>query len=182
MFWHFVNKIWSKLLFQVYPKLNTSWDIDQELYDFKKMICFAYNQYTYKVCSWNLCWWKSYFWILLLNIIHRRINVAVSVVSVRFLRYKMILKNKIHSDDEKYCCSELLALHDKTKREWQLGKTKVQNTCTHLQAHTCARHVLFLSHWSDLLWSLSHFCALRPNSQSLDLSKQFEGGKLETNV
>ncbi|XP_076018095.1 unconventional myosin-X [Genypterus blacodes] len=40
-------------------------------------------------------------------------------------RYKMILKNKIHSDDEKWSCSELLTLHDKDKKEWQLGKTKV---------------------------------------------------------
>ncbi|XP_071774448.1 unconventional myosin-X isoform X2 [Centroberyx gerrardi] len=40
-------------------------------------------------------------------------------------RYKMILKNKIHSDDVKGSCSELLTLHDKAKKEWQLGKTKV---------------------------------------------------------
>uniref|UniRef100_A0A8D3AFU5 Unconventional myosin-X-like n=2 Tax=Scophthalmus maximus TaxID=52904 RepID=A0A8D3AFU5_SCOMX len=42
-----------------------------------------------------------------------------------YSRYKMILKSKIHSDDEKQSCSELLVLHDKTKKEWQLGKTKV---------------------------------------------------------
>ncbi|KAM7380623.1 hypothetical protein PAMP_003904 [Pampus punctatissimus] len=42
-----------------------------------------------------------------------------------YSRYKMILKNKIHSDDEKQSCSELLALYDKAKKEWQLGKTKV---------------------------------------------------------
>uniref|UniRef100_A0AAQ5ZPR3 Myosin X, like 1 n=1 Tax=Amphiprion ocellaris TaxID=80972 RepID=A0AAQ5ZPR3_AMPOC len=42
-----------------------------------------------------------------------------------YSRYKMILKDKIHSDDEKQSCSELLSLHDKTKKEWQLGKTKV---------------------------------------------------------
>uniref|UniRef100_A0A3B5A2U5 Unconventional myosin-X-like n=1 Tax=Stegastes partitus TaxID=144197 RepID=A0A3B5A2U5_9TELE len=42
-----------------------------------------------------------------------------------YSRYKMILKNKIRSDDEKQSCSELLALHDKAKTEWQLGKTKV---------------------------------------------------------
>uniref|UniRef100_A0A3P8TIT1 Myosin X, like 1 n=1 Tax=Amphiprion percula TaxID=161767 RepID=A0A3P8TIT1_AMPPE len=42
-----------------------------------------------------------------------------------YSRYKMILKDKIHSDDEKQSCSELLSLHDKTTKEWQLGKTKV---------------------------------------------------------
>ncbi|KAK2839710.1 hypothetical protein Q5P01_013450 [Channa striata] len=40
-------------------------------------------------------------------------------------RYKMILMNKKHSDDEKQSCSELLTLHDKDNKEWQLGKTKV---------------------------------------------------------
>lgn len=120
----------------------------------------------------------------LLNIVYRRIIVAVFVLFVCFLRYKMILKNKIHSDDEKYCCSQLLALHDKTKREWQLGKTKVQNTRTHLQTHTCARPVSFLSLWSDLMWSLSHSYVLRPNPQreSLDLRKQFSVERLETNI
>ncbi|KAA8588217.1 hypothetical protein FQN60_001411, partial [Etheostoma spectabile] len=42
-----------------------------------------------------------------------------------YSRYKMILKNKIHSGDEKQSCLELLTLHDKAKTEWQLGKTKV---------------------------------------------------------
>uniref|UniRef100_A0A665WV33 Unconventional myosin-X-like n=1 Tax=Echeneis naucrates TaxID=173247 RepID=A0A665WV33_ECHNA len=42
-----------------------------------------------------------------------------------YSRYKMILKSKIHSDNEKQNCAELLALHDKDKKEWQLGKTKV---------------------------------------------------------
>ncbi|KAF3694929.1 Unconventional myosin-X Unconventional myosin-10 [Channa argus] len=40
-------------------------------------------------------------------------------------RYKMILMNKKQSDDEKHSCSELLTLHDKANKEWQLGKTKV---------------------------------------------------------
>ncbi|XP_061547547.1 unconventional myosin-X isoform X2 [Phycodurus eques] len=40
-------------------------------------------------------------------------------------RYKMILKNKIQTEDEKQSCAELLACHDGTKKEWQLGKTKV---------------------------------------------------------
>ncbi|KAM3608206.1 uncharacterized protein V6R79_021047 [Siganus canaliculatus] len=42
-----------------------------------------------------------------------------------YSRYKMILKDKLHSDDEKQSCTELLTLHDRTKKEWQLGKTKV---------------------------------------------------------
>nr|XP_033965593.1 unconventional myosin-X isoform X1 [Pseudochaenichthys georgianus] len=40
-------------------------------------------------------------------------------------RYKRILKNKMSSDDEKQSCSELLSHYDKTKTEWQLGKSKV---------------------------------------------------------
>uniref|UniRef100_A0A3Q3KXQ5 Myosin X, like 3 n=1 Tax=Mastacembelus armatus TaxID=205130 RepID=A0A3Q3KXQ5_9TELE len=42
-----------------------------------------------------------------------------------YSRYKMILRNKNPSDDEKQRCSELLTLYDKAKKEWQLGKTKV---------------------------------------------------------
>uniref|UniRef100_A0A8C3G8P5 Myosin X, like 1 n=1 Tax=Cyclopterus lumpus TaxID=8103 RepID=A0A8C3G8P5_CYCLU len=42
-----------------------------------------------------------------------------------YSRYKLILNNKIPSDDEKQSCSELLTLHDEAKTEWQLGKTKV---------------------------------------------------------
>ncbi|XP_061736072.1 unconventional myosin-X [Nerophis ophidion] len=42
-----------------------------------------------------------------------------------FNRYKMILINKVHTEDEKQSCSELLAHVDGTKKEWQLGKTKV---------------------------------------------------------
>lgn len=52
-------------------------------------------------------------------------------VPLFLLRYKMMMKTKIHSDDEKQCCSELLILHDKTKKEWQLGKTKVRQTNTY---------------------------------------------------
>uniref|UniRef100_A0AAX7T9R3 Myosin X, like 3 n=1 Tax=Astatotilapia calliptera TaxID=8154 RepID=A0AAX7T9R3_ASTCA len=37
----------------------------------------------------------------------------------------MILTNKIRSEDEKESCLELLTLHNKDKKEWQLGKTKV---------------------------------------------------------
>ncbi|XP_068602601.1 unconventional myosin-X [Brachionichthys hirsutus] len=40
-------------------------------------------------------------------------------------RYKMILRNKMHSDDERQGCSELLLLRDNGEKEWQLGKTKV---------------------------------------------------------
>ncbi|XP_014896651.1 unconventional myosin-X isoform X2 [Poecilia latipinna] len=42
-----------------------------------------------------------------------------------FSRYKMIHKNKTASAEEKSCCLEVLTLHDNTKKEWQLGKTKV---------------------------------------------------------
>uniref|UniRef100_A0A3B4EU12 Unconventional myosin-X-like n=1 Tax=Pundamilia nyererei TaxID=303518 RepID=A0A3B4EU12_9CICH len=50
-----------------------------------------------------------------------------------YSRYKMILTNKIHSEDEKESCLELLTLHNKDKKEWQLGKTKVQHGCPALQ-------------------------------------------------
>ncbi|XP_056145205.1 unconventional myosin-X [Lampris incognitus] len=40
-------------------------------------------------------------------------------------RYMMILRNKFPSEDARGCCSELLLRHDKMKKEWQLGKTKV---------------------------------------------------------
>uniref|UniRef100_A0A3B4V1M0 Unconventional myosin-X-like n=1 Tax=Seriola dumerili TaxID=41447 RepID=A0A3B4V1M0_SERDU len=53
-----------------------------------------------------------------------------------YSRYKMILKSKIHSDDEKQSCSELLILHDRAKKEWQLGKTKVGHTHRHTHTHT----------------------------------------------
>ncbi|XP_061925994.1 unconventional myosin-X isoform X2 [Entelurus aequoreus] len=42
-----------------------------------------------------------------------------------FNRYKMILMNKVHMEDEKQSCLELLAHVDSTKKDWQLGKTKV---------------------------------------------------------
>uniref|UniRef100_A0A7N6ANI3 Myosin X, like 1 n=1 Tax=Anabas testudineus TaxID=64144 RepID=A0A7N6ANI3_ANATE len=38
---------------------------------------------------------------------------------------KSLSSSTNHSDDEKQCCSELLTLHDKAKKGWQLGKTKV---------------------------------------------------------
>ncbi|XP_033842731.1 unconventional myosin-X [Periophthalmus magnuspinnatus] len=40
-------------------------------------------------------------------------------------RYKMILKNKAVPSDERQCCLEILSLHDPTKKEFQLGKSKV---------------------------------------------------------
>lgn len=50
-----------------------------------------------------------------------------SATCVCFCRYKMIQKSKIHSDDEKQSCTDLLTIHDKAKQEWQLGKTKVEH-------------------------------------------------------
>uniref|UniRef100_A0AAV2JXA4 Uncharacterized protein n=1 Tax=Knipowitschia caucasica TaxID=637954 RepID=A0AAV2JXA4_KNICA len=40
-------------------------------------------------------------------------------------RYKMLLKNKVVPSDEKQCCLEILNLHDPTKKEFHLGKSKV---------------------------------------------------------
>lgn len=55
----------------------------------------------------------------------------------------MILKSKNHSDDEKQSCVELLTLHDKAKKEWQLGKTKVKHIYTQRLTHACPN--MFLS-------------------------------------
>lgn len=63
-------------------------------------------------------------------------------------RYKIILKNKIHSDDEKQCCSDLLTLQDKAKQEWHLGKTKVEHARSLSYMHTCPN--LFVSLGSRL--------------------------------
>ncbi|CAB1418909.1 unnamed protein product, partial [Pleuronectes platessa] len=52
-----------------------------------------------------------------------------------YSRYKMILKSKIHSDDEKQSCLELLMLHDKSKKDWQLGKSKSKEGCGLLSGH-----------------------------------------------
>lgn len=75
-------------------------------------------------------------------------------VFVQFYRYKIILKNKIHSDDEKQCCSELLTLQDKAKEEWHLGKTKVEYACRLQFIHTCPN--LFVSLGSHLCLTYIH--------------------------
>ncbi|XP_036401500.1 unconventional myosin-X-like [Megalops cyprinoides] len=40
-------------------------------------------------------------------------------------RYKIILKDKSSAADDKRKCTDLLSHHDRAKKEWQLGKTKV---------------------------------------------------------
>lgn len=78
------------------------------------------------------------------SFLHLNVFGFVYVVYVLFHRYKIILKDKIHPADEKQSCSDLLTLHDKAKKEWQLGKTKVERTYMHIQtSHTCPD--LFLS-------------------------------------
>ncbi|XP_061599184.1 unconventional myosin-X [Cololabis saira] len=42
-----------------------------------------------------------------------------------FSRYKIIAKDKVTAGDDKKRCTDLLTKYDKTKKEWQLGKTKV---------------------------------------------------------
>ncbi|KAG9349282.1 hypothetical protein JZ751_027725 [Albula glossodonta] len=42
-----------------------------------------------------------------------------------FCRYKMTLRDRSASGDERRLCTDLLMLHDRAKAEWQLGKTKV---------------------------------------------------------
>lgn len=42
-------------------------------------------------------------------------------------RYKIIHKEKVTAaGDDKKRCTDLLTKYDKTKKEWQLGKTKVR--------------------------------------------------------
>ncbi|XP_051998770.1 unconventional myosin-X [Xyrauchen texanus] len=41
------------------------------------------------------------------------------------IRYTMILRDKNHIPDERKKCADLLTMYDVTKKEWQLGKTKV---------------------------------------------------------
>uniref|UniRef100_A0A8C9VJH8 Unconventional myosin-X-like n=1 Tax=Scleropages formosus TaxID=113540 RepID=A0A8C9VJH8_SCLFO len=40
-------------------------------------------------------------------------------------RYKVILKDKASTGDDKKRCTDLLMAHDRAKKEWQMGKTKV---------------------------------------------------------
>ncbi|KAK6315512.1 hypothetical protein J4Q44_G00150410 [Coregonus suidteri] len=42
-----------------------------------------------------------------------------------YSRYRMILKDKHPTDDQRGRCTELLMSYDPAKRDWQLGKTKV---------------------------------------------------------
>lgn len=46
-------------------------------------------------------------------------------------RYKIILKEKVPTaaGDDKKRTTDLLTKYDKTKKEWQLGKTKVRFCC-----------------------------------------------------
>lgn len=55
----------------------------------------------------------------------------------------MIVQNRVHSDDKQSC---LELLRDKAKKEWQLGKTKVQHT--HTDSYTCPD--MLLSLWRTL--------------------------------
>lgn len=76
--------------------------------------------------------------------LHLNVLRFVDVVYVLSHRYKIILTDKIHPADEKQSCSDLLTLRDKAKKEWQLGKTKVERAYMYMQtSHTCPD--LFLS-------------------------------------
>ncbi len=51
---------------------------------------------------------------------------------VVYIRYKIILKEKeraavASNGDEKKKSTDLLTLHDRSKKEWQIGKTKVSD-------------------------------------------------------
>uniref|UniRef100_A0A8C1A6T0 Uncharacterized protein n=1 Tax=Cyprinus carpio carpio TaxID=630221 RepID=A0A8C1A6T0_CYPCA len=56
----------------------------------------------------------------------RRAGFSVRRTFQDFLsRYTMILRDKNHTADERKKCADLLMKYDVTKKEWQLGKTKV---------------------------------------------------------
>uniref|UniRef100_A0A673NEY6 Unconventional myosin-X-like n=1 Tax=Sinocyclocheilus rhinocerous TaxID=307959 RepID=A0A673NEY6_9TELE len=56
----------------------------------------------------------------------RRAGFSVRRTFQDFLsRYTMILRDKNHTADERKKCADLLTKYDVTKKEWQLGKTKV---------------------------------------------------------
>uniref|UniRef100_UPI001EAF5BB8 unconventional myosin-X-like n=1 Tax=Oncorhynchus gorbuscha TaxID=8017 RepID=UPI001EAF5BB8 len=44
-------------------------------------------------------------------------------------RYKIILKDRHPTDDQRGRCTELLMSYDPAKIDWQLGKTKVRWSC-----------------------------------------------------
>lgn len=50
-------------------------------------------------------------------------------------RYTMILRDKNHTADERKKCADLLMKYDVTKKEWQLGKTKVRLRDQHMFTH-----------------------------------------------
>uniref|UniRef100_A0A671K6B2 Unconventional myosin-X-like n=1 Tax=Sinocyclocheilus anshuiensis TaxID=1608454 RepID=A0A671K6B2_9TELE len=57
----------------------------------------------------------------------RRAGFSVRRTFQDFLsRYTMILRDKNHTADERKKCADLLTKYDVTKKEWQLGKTKVR--------------------------------------------------------
>lgn len=45
------------------------------------------------------------------------------------LRYKMLVKGPSFSDNSKAVCAAFLQTYDSSKKEWQLGKTKVHHQC-----------------------------------------------------
>ena len=100
--------------------------------------------------------WDLPFSLFLRNLVFCRFVCVFICVYVCYHRYKMILKNKLHSDDEKQSCSELLTLHDKAKKDWQLGKTKVEHTRTHTRARAHTHTHKHTHTWSDLFLSLKH--------------------------
>lgn len=64
---------------------------------------------------------------------------------IPFFRYKIILKEKVSAaGDDKKRSTDLLSRYDKTKKEWQLGKTKVTLRQL-LAAHFSYYYIIILS-------------------------------------
>uniref|UniRef100_A0A8K9VDM1 Unconventional myosin-X-like n=1 Tax=Oncorhynchus mykiss TaxID=8022 RepID=A0A8K9VDM1_ONCMY len=63
-----------------------------------------------------------------------------------YSRYKMILKDKHPTDDQRGRCTELLMSYDPAKIDWQLGKTKVRwplcllSVSLHCAVPSCRKH------------------------------------------
>lgn len=79
----------------------------------------------------------QYLFCVILVHTHASINsiAQTSVIdpSSFFVRYKIILKDKVPAaGDDKKRSTDLLFKYDKTKKEWQLGKTKVRPRNAHL--------------------------------------------------
>lgn len=78
------------------------------------------------------------------------------------VRYKIIFKDRVATaGDDKKRSTDLLTKYDKTKKEWQLGKTKasvLEELKTFVTAifETCYEHTLYIEKQNVTFFSLGH--------------------------